>query len=331
MTLLNASLSRLCRTAALLLAGIAGPAPAARAVILIQGADGRNLSAPTGDLALSGWQYEGYWGGVLGTPIAPHFFIAAKHAGGPADGIFQALDGSGDHHAIASFTLPGSDIALYEVAEPFTAYAPLYTGSDETLLGDAVIYGAGTQRGGPVLVNSAQQGWYWGDADFQRSWGTNAVRAIADGGPSLGDLLLFSIDQDGGPNEGAISAWDSGGGEFVNVGGTWELAGINYGVESYSADGGASSFFAALWDTRGLSVQGDSGWQYVDPSLPAPQPGTFAGTRLSSQMPFIQSVIGADLPGAAAPEPGTLALALCGGVVGIRALLRRRRGGEGGS
>ena len=42
-----------------------------------------NTTAPTGDLAGSGWDLQGSWlGDFLGTPIAPQFFITAKHLGG---------------------------------------------------------------------------------------------------------------------------------------------------------------------------------------------------------------------------------------------------------
>jgi prolipoprotein diacylglyceryltransferase len=36
-----------------------------------------NTQPPTGSLTNSGWQWQGLWGGVLGTAIAPHYFIAA--------------------------------------------------------------------------------------------------------------------------------------------------------------------------------------------------------------------------------------------------------------
>src|SRR5207253_981498 len=41
-----------------------------------------NSTPPTGTLAGSGWQYQGQWGGFLGTVIAPQYFIAAQHVGG---------------------------------------------------------------------------------------------------------------------------------------------------------------------------------------------------------------------------------------------------------
>ena len=62
---------------------------ASRAVILFRTADpAANTTAPTGGLSGSGWQFEGLWGSFLGTPIAPHFFLSAKHVG-QAGGIVQ--------------------------------------------------------------------------------------------------------------------------------------------------------------------------------------------------------------------------------------------------
>jgi len=54
----------------------------ARALILLDtGVPSVNTTAPGGSLTNSGWQYEGQWGGFLGTPIAPHFFVSAAHIG----------------------------------------------------------------------------------------------------------------------------------------------------------------------------------------------------------------------------------------------------------
>ena len=46
-----------------------------------------NAAAPTGSLTNSGWQYQGTWLAYLGTPIAPRYFITAKHVGGSTNGI----------------------------------------------------------------------------------------------------------------------------------------------------------------------------------------------------------------------------------------------------
>jgi len=53
-----------------------------RAVILYRTADpAANTTAPAGDLAGSGWQFEGIFGGFLGTPIAPHAATGLALAG----------------------------------------------------------------------------------------------------------------------------------------------------------------------------------------------------------------------------------------------------------
>src|SRR5437870_1492336 len=69
---------KLCVAAAIWVGLTAGWA---RAVILY-GSPDRNLSAPTGNLTDSGWQYEGQWNGFLGTAIGPNTFITAAHVGG---------------------------------------------------------------------------------------------------------------------------------------------------------------------------------------------------------------------------------------------------------
>ncbi len=79
----------------------------APAVILLNSGDAStNTSAPTGDLAGSGWQYEGLWIGFLGTAIAPHFFVTAQHFGIPGAGaVFRLQDV--DYHTVASFAESG--------------------------------------------------------------------------------------------------------------------------------------------------------------------------------------------------------------------------------
>src|SRR5689334_4240580 len=95
----------------LLLAATAG------AVILFRTDDPTaNTTAPSNDAAGSGWNYEGIWGSFLGTPIAPHFFLSAKHIG-QAGGDFVF---NGVHYTIvAGYTDPFSDLNLWQVAETF--------------------------------------------------------------------------------------------------------------------------------------------------------------------------------------------------------------------
>src|SRR3954447_6712433 len=101
----------------------------ARAVILFDTGDASvNTTAPGGPLLNSGWQYEGLWGGFLGTPIAPHFFISAAHIG-QAGGAFSFQ--SSTYTIVRSFALTNSDLLIWQVNETFPSYAPLYTKSTE--------------------------------------------------------------------------------------------------------------------------------------------------------------------------------------------------------
>src|SRR5262249_50106396 len=72
-----------------------------------------NTTAPSGSLQDSGWQYEGSWGGYLGTAIAPNYFLAAKHIGGNVGDSFT-FDGV-SYTTTAVFDSPSSDLRLWRV------------------------------------------------------------------------------------------------------------------------------------------------------------------------------------------------------------------------
>src|ERR1041385_4246937 len=115
-----------------------------------------NTNAPSGVLTNSGWQYEGQWIGTLGTPIAPRFFLAARHINGAPGQVF-VLDGV-TYHTVDFFDEPGGDLRIWQVAETFPNYAPLYTKTDEVGK-PCVIFGRGTDRGPAVMVNRGTSGW----------------------------------------------------------------------------------------------------------------------------------------------------------------------------
>src|SRR5438046_6011109 len=64
------------------------------AIILYRTGDANaNTSAPGILSPHDGWDYEGIWGGFLGTAIAPHSFISAAHIG-QAGGTTFTFQGS---------------------------------------------------------------------------------------------------------------------------------------------------------------------------------------------------------------------------------------------
>jgi hypothetical protein len=252
-----------------------------------------NTTAPSGALTNSGWQYEGTWGNYLGTPIAPQFFIVANHVGGTTNDIF--LFNGLAYHPVAAFKTFDSDLTIWQVRETFPSYAPLYTSSDETNK-HLVVFGRGTQRGSPVVVDGQTNGWFWGAPDGVQRWGEHDVSSVTNLGVGVGDMLRMVFDGNGGSNECHLSDGDSSGGVFIQDNGVWKLAGINHGVDgefSNTVDGAV--FTAALTDLRGLFQQAGTGptdWIFING--PQPVPSAFYSTRISANLDWITSVIDVD-------------------------------------
>ncbi len=261
-----------------------------------------NTTAPIGPLANSGWQYQGQWGSFLGTPISPNHFVTAKHIGGSVGDTFT-------YHGMSYTTMAvynnGTDLNVWEVSGTFSTYAPLYSSGNEAGK-SAVIFGRGTQRGSEIIANDHLKGWTWGAGDSQMRWGENTI----EGG--YGSLVRISFDIDGGPNEVHLSTGDSGGGMFLQEGGIWKLAAINYAVEGpwkYEINGG--TFNGAVFDRGGL-YRGSM--LYADELID--NPGSFYATPISSNYEWIMGV--ALVP---VPEPSPWALL----VAGLGMLLWRRK------
>ena len=247
----------------------------------------------------SGWQYEGDVAGFLGVPIAPHFYITAKHIGGSVGQVFNF---HGDSYiTIASHDSPPTaasnttDLRIWEVehSKPFPTYAPLSTGVGD-LGATATIYGGGAQRGDSVSVSAELKGWKWGEINYRERWGRNIVTGTVDGGADLGELLYCDFDQPGIVDECHLSVGDSGGGLFVLENGLWRLAGINFAVDGpFRTDPMGASFMAALFDAAGLEYANGPSWVSL-PEQAENIPSSFYCSRISASLPWILSVTGHD-------------------------------------
>ena len=282
--------------------------PPADAVIFYSTADlDYNTTTPLIHSGATEWDLQGIWGNFLGTPIAPQYFLTARHVGG---GIGDSFVVNGALYlTTAFFDNAGSDLRIWQVDHPFPSFASLYTGLSESGQ-PLLVFGRGTQRGEPVSVpgpsGSEIKGWRWGLADGRKRWGENQVDRIVDGdalvareaAPSfgVGELLRVYFDSASGPNEAHLSGGDSGGGVFIQEGLSWKLAGINYAVDgSYSLTGDDAGFSAAVFDESGLFVGEAGDWVQRAPG-PTPLPGAFYATRVSTHASWIYQVTSGNFP-----------------------------------
>ncbi|MEO5720192.1 MAG: hypothetical protein ABIR71_01825 [Chthoniobacterales bacterium] len=265
-------------------------ASSARAVILLGTGDpNANTTPPEGDLEGSGWQFQGSYGGFLGTPIAPQHFISAQHINGAGTALvyngvaYNLLEARND---------PYSDLTVWRVQGTFPNFAPLYTGTGE--VGQRlVVIGRGTQRGDLVVKNGTPRGWFWGPYDVVQRWGENIVTDIVNDGP-VNQYVYAEFDANGSPNEAHLSSGDSGGAVFIRDGALWKLAGISYAVDGpfFETSTGGNSFDGALYDARDyyyFDPQAPTGYRLI--AGPRPVPSGFYASRISSKLPFIYSAI----------------------------------------
>lgn len=269
-------------------------------VIFLETADPQYHTSTPGDN--SGWQYEGKFSYFLGVPIAPYFFITAKHFGGTVGSVF---DFHGDSYTTIGFhdSPATTDLRIWEVhhAKPFPTYAPLSSGVVD-IGAIATVLGRGTERGEEVVVSGEAKGWKWGPSSDVERWGRNTVAAtVID--PKYGELLVCDFDNPGISGECHLSTGDSGGGMFVLENGLWRLAGIHLSVDGpFRIGPTGTDIYAALYDAGGLEYLQDEGPPKVWTSIEEQAqniPSRFYSTRIVALLTWITGI---------APAAGALAL-----------------------
>lgn len=251
----------------------------------------RNKTAPTGSLANSGWQWEGRWGNFTGTVIGKKFFVTAEHIGGTVGQSF-VLNGV-NYKTTATYDDPNSDLQIWKVNRLFPSAAPLFKGNDEKGKG-VVIFGRGTARSDPVVVNGQTKGWLWGKDDHVQSWGRNIIKGTSAGqsdseNGSLninGQRIYWAFDSNGVSHEGAVSLGDSGGGVFTKVGEKWQLVGINFSTEgTFTIPGELTEKNGSIYDFGGLQI----GDQIIPDQAQNIAARSYA-TRISTRISWINDV-----------------------------------------
>lgn len=192
----------------------------------------------------TGWNYVGQVGGASdgsGVYLGNGWVITAGHVG--------ALDftlGTNTYATTGYFytnfmlningTNQQADLNLFRVSTTSTSGNSLLPANDLTL--NSIVPNTGSQL---VMIG-------YGDAQTGRakSWGINTVTvnniAVPLGGypyVSADFETAYGTNSFGTTNTGVLVVGDSGGGAFVNMGGSWRLAGINEAVgnnDSYFVD-----------------------------------------------------------------------------------------------
>lgn len=289
---------------AALAVSVAGTARPARAVIINGSATG-NTSAPTDPALAIRWDQVGNFDSFMGTPISSQFFVTAKHLGN-LTGQSITFPDTTSYVTTAAFFDPSSDLAIYQISGTFPGdkIVPMYSGSFTTNQA-MYIFGRGVPRTTTDVIGNASgagteaKGWTWGSGIGTRSWGTNNFSGLSDLG-AAGIQVTFDFDSTPA-NEGVLSIGDSGGPVFMQEGGVWKLAGVNYAVESaFNTTNSGTGFNAAIFDKGGI-YQSTSGttagpWSYVTPT-PQDKPATSYSTSVPANAAWIATIV---------PEPGTL-------------------------
>lgn len=282
--------------------------PCRALIFLSTGDPEHNVSAPTGELAGSGWQWE-QQDGFGATVIGPNQVLTANHLGVGVNNTFHF--GGLTYAVLAATNAPGSDLRLFWVAGRFPGPpAPIYSGTNE--IGSVlVLHGQGVRRGDPVYsnppANTDLRGWLWGHPDGRNHWGTNRIADIqtvdySQGMP--GTYLIAYFNKSAGADAVTLASGDSGGGAFIrDTDGNWKLAGIASATEAYfnTVPSATGAFYAALFDRRGFYEQDDTGHWTFDPGADQ-QPGALLElTRVSTYAAWIQGQLALPTPGTAVP------------------------------
>lgn len=278
----------------------------------------RNTAAPAGVWAGDAWSLQGRFGLFLGTPVGPRHFLTAQHIGQNVVGTNFTL-GTQRFVATDFVDLPGSDLRLVEVSQPFSSWASLWdprVDGNETGR-ELIVFVRSPGRGDEIFAPTSStnllvektppvqstgvaepayrgelNGWSIGEYDGVMSWGTNRVDQIVEA-EGFGDVISFNLSRGASRTEfeAVLAGGDSGGAVFVrNDAGEWKLAGINLAVDGrFSAVPDGPFIDAALFDMGGYYVGSEEASVYV-PDMQTDVAQSSYASRIAPLISKIESI-----------------------------------------
>ncbi len=222
----------------------------ARAVIIASGNGTGNAVAPPDD---PGWANLGVIGGLSAVYLGNGWVATARHVGANTTHFlavpYSAVAGS----EVQFETSPGilADLVVFKIeGEPPLPSLPIAS-APPAVGADVIMAGNGRNRGAP-LTWQGKQGWWWGSGKAMR-WGTNRVQNASTNVTLSGTTTrAFSMDFTQSPpaqvteHEAQFANGDSGGAVFIQTGGVWELAGINFVRATYGGQPNDSALYGNL-------------------------------------------------------------------------------------
>lgn len=234
------------------------------AIVLEVGDPIRNTNSPPENMAKQGWDLQGRWGGLSGTPVAPSWFVTVKHAGGKVGQEF--ILNTNKYITVSKIDHPKADLSLWKINDKFQKYADISINRDVGI--PVFVFGRGMTRGTEVHVTNATpsslRGWQWSKSGSGiLRWGTSQSSYTVDD-PATSSVLGFSFrrNADGSDkivreNNCYVASGDSGGGVFAYNENKLKLVGIVLGVDatvSFQNKPKDPTFQAAIIDSGGLCV-----------------------------------------------------------------------------
>ncbi|GIW77930.1 MAG: hypothetical protein KatS3mg104_2993 [Phycisphaerae bacterium] len=202
-------------------------------------------------------------GNAAAIAIGPNHILTTRHQGGGVGSTVVFPNGpNAGTYTVNSQTLIGganTDLRVLTISGTLSTYASLYTGS--TSGKTALIGGFGPTRGSTFYTNSSSQliGYSVSTPSgnsYSLLFGQNRIDALGTSGGTWNTTPLLLADFDGPESvsspytgiapaatdkvdyEAALAEGDSGGGWFINVSGTWKLAGLSHASSLVRINGG---------------------------------------------------------------------------------------------